>query len=556
MYERGRRVGNILSYLKWRGDLTFKERAFCEVDNLVLAELAYIDFSGIVPEQGTGISVREAAERFYGCGRENECQYSQMQGFPAVLADSKRFKNVILSRRVEILDEVSQTDFSALCAELGDETFYVSFRGTSDLLMGWREDFSMSFQPMPAQRLAAEYLAEVLNENVGIKYRIGGHSKGGNLAVYASMMCPEDRQGQIMEIYSNDGPGFCGELFDMERYRKVQPKLIRIVPEFSVIGSLFEHEMPSRIVASEGKGFYQHDGMTWQIEGDHFLDCGKRSEECEFYNSIFDQWIESASLEQRKIFTKDLFDALEAGGAKKCSELSQSSFEEMEAIILSIVQSENRTKIVVGKFFMSLFRTFNSIRFRKLFLEKEMIQGILLFFAGMFLLVEPEFSAQCIGTFIGLAAVFWLGKKQLDCAFSNDDRIKKKKFRMILQMFLMCVVILLIAQRDILLRFSGIMLGGLFLYAAYKWTKTAFEKREGYGIRIARLALALFSFLLGMVPIITSGLTLWHYVYASGSFILLYGIGRILHAMYINGKQNMMQRERGQATENISQTKL
>lgn len=512
-------MGNILTYLKWRGDLTFRERAFCEVDNLVLAELSYLDFSGIVPspEQGGEISIEAAAEKYYtGPKRENRCSDGPPTDFLSILAKSARYQKVLLSKYVERLDEDLQTDFSAIHITLGDGTVYVAYRGTSDWLVGWREDFSMSFQLMPAQELAAEYLKTTVSKDSDLKYRVGGHSKGGNLAVYASMTYPAKGQDRIIEIYSNDGPGFCEELFDMEQYSKIQSRLIRIVPQFSVIGSLFEHEFPARIVKSSGNGVYQHDGMTWQIEGDAFLTCEERSEKCEFYNSLLDRWIESASMEQRKEFTNDLFDALEAGGAKKGSDLAKTGFENFEGILLSVVQSDRKTKIVIGKLFQSLFKTFRSIQFKKLIHEKEMIRGGMLFLAGLVLMVVPEFAARFLGVSLGGAVVIWIGKKQLDCAFSEKETVLQKKQRMILQMILMCIVVFLVAQQSFLLRFSGVLLGCLFLYTAFQQFRNAFDKSRGKATRIGYIILGSFSFLMGMVPVVSLGLTLWRYVFTAG----------------------------------------
>lgn len=143
---------------------------------------------------------------------------------------------------------------------------------------------------------------------------IGGHSTGGNLAVYAAMRCSPALQERIGAVYSNDGPGLCADIVDLEEYQNIAPKVIRIVPEFSVIGALFEQERPSRIVASSAAGFMQHDGQTWQVAGNRFCEMAERSERCRFCNEIFDTWIESVSMEQQKAFTNDFFDSLRAGG--------------------------------------------------------------------------------------------------------------------------------------------------------------------------------------------------------------------------------------------------
>lgn len=531
-------MGNIISYLKWRGDLTFAERPFCEVDNLVLSELAYLDLAGILPtkEQGGFLTPTQAAPLFYRQKRKNVCADGPEEEFFSLMAQSKRYGQVKLSHFIEVSDPSTQTDFSALQIELGDGTAYIAFRGTSDSLMGWREDFSMSFQLMPSQKLAAEYLDTVM-DHPDWKYRVGGHSKGGNLAVYASMMLPKSKQEQILQVYSNDGPGLCPELVDMERYRGISQKLTRIVPEFCVIGALFENQPPTKIVRSNADGFRQHDGTSWQVEGDHFCTCKELSKNCELCNQIFDQWIESVDLEHRKTFIQDLFDALEAGGAKKRTDLAQGGFEEFESILLSVARSEGKTKLVIGKFIRSFFSAFASVQFARLFREKKTIQGILLFAVGLIFVIVPGFAAQCVGAGLGAAGVVYLGKKQLDFAFTQRGEEPNAKAKMLLNLVLICIIVFFIGQGSLLLYLSNYLIGGFFLFAAYRWVKNAFDRSLPMRSRVIKMIFGAVAFLLGMVPVITAGLVLWHYVFTAGTLLLIYGVGKIVHAMYENGRQ-------------------
>lgn len=326
-------MGNIMTYLKWRGDLTFEERPFCEVDNLVLSKLAYLDFSHIVPgvEEGNTLTLAKVSQLYYEQVRKKTCASGSSEDFLSTMAASRRYQGVLLSKLEDVEDPATQTEFTALHITLGDGTVYAAFRGTNDSLMGWREDFSMSFQLMPSQKLAAAYLEKTMDSKE-CRYRVGGHSKGGNLAVYAAMLLPEEKQAQILNVYSNGGSGLCQEIIDLGQYERLQGKLVRIVPEFSVIGSLFEHEAPTKIVVSSASGLSQHDGFTWEVEGDSFTTRKELSKEAKFYNEIFDQWIESADREQRETFTKDLFDALEAGGAKRRSDLPHTGFEGFESV--------------------------------------------------------------------------------------------------------------------------------------------------------------------------------------------------------------------------------
>ena len=42
-------MADISDYLCWRGDITFEQDPFNDVDNLILAQIAYVDFSDIIP---------------------------------------------------------------------------------------------------------------------------------------------------------------------------------------------------------------------------------------------------------------------------------------------------------------------------------------------------------------------------------------------------------------------------------------------------------------------------------------------------------------------------
>lgn len=300
-------MGNIYTYIKWRGDLSFQEREFCDADNLVLSQFVYADLSGFVPtrEEGGYISLEEAFDKIKQSCRKDFFEEKNINYIVNLMAATKRYSKLKLFNYTDILDEETGTQFAAMHIGIDDKTVYVAFRGTDDNLLGWREDFSMSFQLMPSQKLATDYLKNTICEDKN--YIVGGHSKGGNLAVYASMNLNENQLGSIIEIYNNDGPGISEDIVDIKNYNQISLKLKRIVPQFSIIGSLFEREKPTEIVLSSAEGFMQHDILSWQIEGDHLLLTDTLSKSCQFCNEIFDNWIESGTPEQKKSFTNDFF---------------------------------------------------------------------------------------------------------------------------------------------------------------------------------------------------------------------------------------------------------
>lgn len=530
-------MGNIYTYLKWRGDLDFSERPFCEVDNLVLSELAYMDLSGIVPatDDNRSISLEEAAKQAQLQERRIMAISNETEPILFCMARTSRFRHVRLSNYEDVLDEASQTQFAALHIELNDGTTYVAFRGTDDSILGWKEDFSMSFQLMPAQQHAAAYLQKTMCDPA-MCYRIGGHSKGGNLAVYAAMRCPLSLQEQIIEVYSNDGPGMCESIVDMAEYQNVASKVIRIVPEFSVIGALFEQEHPTKIVASSAVGFAQHDEQTWQVEGDHLCEVSERSNRCNFCNEIFDTWIESVSMEQREAFTNDFFTSLQAGGCKNISELSNGGISEIETILTALTtQTGKKTKIVIGKLIASLFGSLRKVNFKMLFKTKDVVQGVVALVAGLFFIVAPEIATQSIGFALGLTAIYVLSRRLLHNAFSSETDLKQRKYKTVFYIALIAITAFLLAKTSLMFRLTNLMVGAFFLFLSYKQIKEFIMQHVHTGCRLLHLLAGLALFAVGVTPLVFRGMQFTPYAGITGVGILLFGIIRIAVSAYRSG---------------------
>ena len=215
-------MSNIMDYLVWRGDLDWNASAFNEVDNVVLSELVYVDFSDIVPGiGGESISLAEANERFFAQHTEEEINArvssTKMAAFMMrEMAETKRYKDIRLANYINDIRLDEQSQFCAMTVELGDGFCNVVYSGTDSTIVGWKEDFNMAFTPeIPAQKYAAEYLRQVSGALPFRPLLVGGHSKGGNLAVYAAVFCGQDVQNRILAVYNNDGPGFYSSLLSL-----------------------------------------------------------------------------------------------------------------------------------------------------------------------------------------------------------------------------------------------------------------------------------------------------------------------------------------------------
>ena len=323
-------MANVYDYIRWRGDLGFDERPFCEIDSLVLCQLSYIDMRAVFPrggipadaasqggipadaakrgaggarqaasrgrtqadavDRGAGgarqaasrggmLTVREAVEALLDLGGgqldtmilNGEEERAEYTAFAKAAADSRRFGPLLMEQYVDVRDKEKQTQFSAVTFRLDPRTGYVAFRGTDDSLVGWKEDFMLSFERIPAQDAALEYLMDRMEEgaprhnNVSPagrgfpegdvpeaadgrsartdaedsagpartgkaayasgaaddfnasaprpkRFHVGGHSKGANLALYAAALLPKELQRRLVHVHLYDGPGLCPDV--------------------------------------------------------------------------------------------------------------------------------------------------------------------------------------------------------------------------------------------------------------------------------------------------------------------------------------------------------
>ena len=359
-------MANLLDYLDWRGDLTLEQSPFNEVDNLILAELSFVDFKGSVPGPGEGESIvlREAAEAFFAKfpqGEKIDMGVLVPGAIPEMLrkmADSRRFGDMKLNCFVDHLDVGKGEQFAALAIETGDKTLYLSFRGTDDTLAGWKEDFELACMPeVPAQKKAVAYTWSVAKQFPRKRLRLGGHSKGGNLAVYAGVFCPENVQKRIIAVWSNDGPGFHNDLLDLPEHRRVAERIYSIVPKSSVVGMLLEHEEDYTVVDSDQLGFMQHDGFSWQVVGDHFITLRQVTQQAHFSDQELRKWVHGLTVEQRETFVNAMFDVLSASGAVTLTDLKDDSFKAVGAMVKAMKDLDKETRDGLWEFLAILFKS-------------------------------------------------------------------------------------------------------------------------------------------------------------------------------------------------------
>lgn len=357
-------MANLMDYLDWRGDLTLDQDPFNEVDNLILAELSFVDFGGIVPPPGKGGSVPlcNAADAFFRQHPEGEpiemgvLVPDEIPDMLRKMASSPRFGGMRLGGFADWLDEGRGEQFAALTVETGDGRLYLSFRGTDDSLAGWQEDFYLAFMPqVPAQAMAVQYVRDMARQYPRRKLRLGGHSKGGNLAVYAAVQCPAAVQRRIESVWSNDGPGFHEDFLELPQHRRIAERIISIVPKSSVVGMLLEHEEDYTVVDSDQLGLLQHDGFSWQVMGRGFVTLGRITQQAQLSDTTLRQWLRGMSTEQREKFVHALFTVLKASGAATLTDLKAESFKAVGPMVKAMKDLDKETRDGLLDFVRMLF---------------------------------------------------------------------------------------------------------------------------------------------------------------------------------------------------------
>lgn len=318
-------MANLFDYLHWRGDLSFSQSPVNAVDALIFSALSYISFGGCVetlPE--IPISLLDASEEFFKLPDQNErCRAKNDLSLLMAASETKRFGNAMIMQYRSNLVPEEETQFAAMTFLLDDNTGFLAFRGTDYSLVGWKEDFNMSFrETIPSQRLALEYTRQIAETYI-MPLRLGGHSKGGNLAVFAAVKSEPCIRSRILDVYSMDGPGFTEYMLQDPAYGEMVPRIKTIVPQSSVIGMLLEHEEPYTIIKSKQLGLLQHELYSWEVSGPNFVPMEEITADSQFLDQTIKTWFAGMTNEERNEVVDTVFDLLSIGDVDNVLDIIQ-----------------------------------------------------------------------------------------------------------------------------------------------------------------------------------------------------------------------------------------
>ncbi len=342
---------SILNYLKKYGDLSFKERPFCEVDSLILCQFAYLKFDGMVPsvqENKPSVTMEDLAnhESYDNLFKNVWFEKKNRELFERMYA-GKRFHNLKLNCYINIIEKEWETQFSAVTFLPEDGPVFVAYRGTDESIVGWKEDFNMSFQsPVPGQSYSLKYLNMVAGK-VRQPLCVGGHSKGGNFAVYAAMNCSSALQERILQVYNMDGPGFRPEVLQECNYDAIAGKTVKIMPHSSVVGLIFEQSDNYKVVRSNALGLLQHSPFSWVVKYGRFVDAGQFLQGHKFANDTLNEWILSLDAEKRKTFVDTLYQVISAAEKDDLVEFSADWLKSARSVVSAVKDMDEETTEVI-----------------------------------------------------------------------------------------------------------------------------------------------------------------------------------------------------------------
>ena len=338
-------MDTILDYIRWRGDVPMSFDGLREADAIVLSLLSYYDLKPIWNGREEPLHLRDC-QQLIDEGTLRVLITGKNMGYEDIFAaavQSRRFGELLITDYVDLIRSEPPMQFAALCFHDASGISFLAYRGTDNSLAGWEEDFMIGIMRTEAQELALRYADEHLK--TGRRWYLGGHSKGGNLALYTACSLQEAVLDRLERIFILDGPGLCPEVMDVSGMARIDRRCTRIIPRFSVVGKLFEPKLSdSRIVNSTVGGMQQHSLATWRIDHGGLDLCQENDPRSLWINATVAEWIKDMTQEDRVVFIQDLFSALSANGAQTLDELDEAGVTGFENILRRLRGVSDSTK--------------------------------------------------------------------------------------------------------------------------------------------------------------------------------------------------------------------
>lgn len=332
----------IFDYIEEKKDISFTELPLTEVDNVVFSRLSYLDCFGHIGKTLTKIA------KTYAYTSKDE---SRLFGKTLMLSEellrkcakTKRYGNIVVTDFKEIANVDYATAFCGCVFKLVNGTSFISFRGTDDKIMSLYEDAELAYSfPVPCQVAALQFTRKVLEEQDG-KFYLGGHSKGGNSALFAYVFLNDEAKKRVIEVFNNDGPGFPKDIVKVLITPEINARVTTIVPEDSIVGRLLDMSDEYIIIKSSATGGSQHNVFTWIVDGDKFERAEKFGAFSEFIEDRLTQRLDTISLDKMKKVTDTVYNLAVMNGIETASDINLASIRNAIAEIREVVKKNEES---------------------------------------------------------------------------------------------------------------------------------------------------------------------------------------------------------------------
>lgn len=536
-------MDTLIDYIGWMGSFDFDAVPFSEPDAMVLCLLSYFDLSPALPSPDSTTLLKDCAGydlpvKITG----GDMGYTDV--LRAVLA-SKRYGELTLSGYVDLFRPDPPVQFSAVVFTYLDRFSFLAFRGTDNTIAGWKEDFMISFTRTHAQEMALDY-AKAHIQGRG-RFYLGGHSKGGNLALYAACLLPQEQWEQLERVYLLDCPGLCPEVMDPALLDRVDPKATRIIPEFSVVGKLFEPAVSdTRIVPSTKSGILQHAVTSWGIDHGGLALVDENAAGSQWLNETVDRWIKRMGQEERLTFTNELFGALAANGAVTLDDIAGGGPEGFEAILTGIMGASDVTKQVIADLPRQAIQdgapqpkasekgTLQRLLDR--LGKSELFQALALIAGGVAMYLASDSLLEIISLLFFLSLTMfqcYLTVKRLKANGWRPERVREMIYFTIILLAL-CAVIVVKEKAMFLL--GSLLFGVLFLLLAFRSSERAVKCRNDLFLRVLYLGEGLLSAIYGISFLVIPQATVFAYAISIGVALAADGLLRLIHLFLLKRK--------------------
>lgn len=348
-------MSNIIDYLNWRGDIPISNISpFNEVDDLILTRFSYLNLDLI--NYKDNIKIEEISKEFTNINKDLFRDYRDKE-LIKLLGKSKRFKNMKITDYINHKDIEKSKQFGAVTIHINENEMYISFIGTDKSIVGIKEDCNMSFMKnISSQVEGLNYTNKIVNK-YNKNFRLGGHSKGGNIAVFSGLYVNDFIKDKIISISNYDGPGFTKSIVEEKKNSQILEKITTYLPDESIVGMMLEHDEKYEIIKSSIEGLGQHNIYSWMVNYNSLIRVNNIKDKTILINKTIRDWLLNTDKKSREVFVDAVFNLIDYNAKDTYNDLLVNWKKEVPVIIDNYKELDSNQKKTINKMLKIFIKT-------------------------------------------------------------------------------------------------------------------------------------------------------------------------------------------------------